>query len=168
MERQEGARRLLGEARRSAYLNSIDIPRIAPEDALQEALARTVEWARFATEEASKLREDQLWVLRDKEVVKEEIITEWGEVTREEIATYKAMLTHWVKEEQRAWERVGWLSSRMVALGIEDRSARAKEQMADNFAVALEAVIHHLGLTKQQRAKVPDAVRAALPMSTDQ
>jgi hypothetical protein len=138
----------MGELRRSNFFNELGLPRTKPEDALEEALTRALIYARHASAQVERLKPEEYWVQRDLD---------------EDTKTVKLIPHAWIAEERVAWERVSHLAARMVQLGLEERNAAARERASEAFGLALEVVVSKLGLTDEQRAKLPDAVRAELP-----
>ena len=148
MRVQHGRTVLLGELRRSNFFNELGLPRTKPEDALEEALTRAVIYARHASAQVEGLKPEDHWVRRDYD---------------EDAGTWNMVPHVWVAAEAQAWERVAHLAGRMVQLGLEERNAAARERASEAFGLALEVVVSKLGLTDEQRALLPDAVRAELP-----
>jgi hypothetical protein len=116
---------------------------------LNEGLSRAIAVARLASERVEELKPEQLWIKRDLD---------------EDTGTYKMIPHVWKAEEDRAWERVCWLASRMIQLDLEARDVATRELASEAFAAVVARVLDTLSLTPKQqkvvRAELPKAIRS--------
>lgn len=75
-------------------------------------------------------------------------------------------LNLWVHELDRAMRRAAHISAQAIKAGLEERQVRVAEQYGRTIIKLIDGVLGQLGLTVDQRALVPAAVRTQLAAIT--
>lgn len=135
-------RKALRKARNLALVRGEVEEEIDPSYAMQFCLDRSVHMLRNAMEGVSDLKPDEVW--RDTMV---------GRIPNE-----------WIRLEEDLRKEVTALAARMIDLDLEGRRVALSEAMATILVPVFDHIFKELKLTKAQKEKAPDVVRAGLKM----
>lgn len=141
-KRRNANRKALRAARNLALVTGEVEEGIDPSEAMQLVLDRSVHMLRNAIQGVSDLKGDEIW--RDTMV---------GRIPNE-----------WIRLEEDLRKEVSQIAARMIDLDLEGRKVALTEAMAMVLVPVFDHIFKELKLTKAQKAKAPDVVRAGLQL----
>jgi hypothetical protein len=140
--KRNAQRKALRKARNLALVTGDVEQDIDPSEAMQYVLDRAVHMLRNAVAGVSDLQPDEVWVE-----------TMVGKIPNE-----------WIRLEEDLRKEVTILAARMIDLDLEGRRVALSEAMATLLVPVFDAIFKDLKLTKAQKGRAPQAVRAGLAL----
>jgi hypothetical protein len=133
---------------------------ISPEDALTMALRITAGEVKYCDQQIARLTEDELFE-RPLRVVTTELFD--GEVSVQETRDAE-VITRWQQLRAAAIDRMARYAKMALDVGIEERTAKLREDQAAMIARFFESVMGEIDLTPEQQKILAPTMRRHLEL----
>lgn len=133
---------------------------LEPADALAQCIAIAAGEVAYLTMKVQEVDAEDV-LARPQEDRVEDFSGDSGWVKRARTKKAKE-LNVWIRERQRAVDRLARLSKMAIDCGVAERQIALAEQQAEAFALAIQTLMGKLNLTNKQQALMAEALPAIL------